>query len=295
MNQRHSPPLNTALLLAPWILTFCVFWVYPLGYALFLSFTKYQTLTNTAVWAGIDNYRSLFRDDIFWIALGNTSVFSFGTIPVTTALALALAVLLSGNSRLQDFFRSAYFLPSVTSVVVVALIFTNLYSANGYVNGLLRTLGLPYPARGWLQEPSAALSAIMLMDVWISTGYYMVLLLASLQTIPKDLYEAAELAGASKWYQFRRITLPMLRPALLFVLVINTIKSFQIFVEIYVMTKGGPLDATTTLIYMLYVNAFEKPDMMGYACALAYIVFLITLVFSLFQMYLLQVDRAVGE
>jgi multiple sugar transport system permease protein len=305
--RRHR--LNTALLLAPWLATFGVFWAYPLVQALAMSFTEYQTLTNTARFVGFRNYADLVSDDSFWTALANTSVFAFVTTPCTLVLATALAVALSGNGlmksggaarlseqllseqwqeRVRSFLRAAYFLPSVTSLVVLSLIFLNLYAANGYVNALLKMLGLPYPQRGWLQQPDTALLAVMAMDVWITTGYYMVLLLAALQTIPRDLYEAAQLAGASSWQQFRRITLPMLRPSLLFVTVISTIKSFQVFVEIYVMTKGGPLDATTTMIYLVYVNAFEKPDMMGYACAVAYLTFAIILSFSMVQMHLLS-------
>ena len=131
--------------------------------------------------------------------------------------------------------------------------------------------------------------AIMAMDVWISTGYYMILFLAGMEAISKDLYESAELAGATRWQQFWKITLPMLRPTLLFVVVINSIKSFQIFVEIYVMTKGGPLGATTTLVYEVYHQAFEQSDRMGYASALAYVVFVILLAMSLLQMRLLRV------
>jgi multiple sugar transport system permease protein len=286
---------HTLLLLSPWLLTFGIFWLYPLLMALYYSFTSYQTLTNTAQWVGLGNYITLLNDDTFWTALANTSVFTFGTIPLTLILATALAVALHSNIRGKSFFRAAFFLPSVTSLVVISLIFLNLYAADGYINALLKLLGLPYPQRGWLQQPDTALLAVMLMDVWISAGYYMVLLLAALQTISLDLYEAATLAGATAWQQFWRITLPMLRPSLLFVVVINTIKSFQVFVEIYVMTKGGPLDATMTMTYMVYVNAFEKSDAMGYACAIAYVTFAIILSFSMLQMYFLRIDKAVGE
>jgi multiple sugar transport system permease protein len=124
----------------------------------------------------------------------------------------------------------------------------------------------------------------MAMDVWISAGYYMVLFLAGMEAIPKDLYESAELIGANAWQQFRRITLPLLRPTLLFVVVINSIKSFQVFVEVYVMTKGGPLGATSTLVYEVYHQAFEQSDSMGYASAIAYLIFLILMVVSLLQM-----------
>lgn len=287
--------LNTGLLLLPWLLVFAVFWLYPLVFTLGLSFAKYSTLSGAIEWIGLDNYSRLWRDPLFWQALSNTSVFTFGTIPFTTAFALLLAVLLNRKLRGVQWFRSAYFLPSVTSLVVISLIFTNLYAGNGYINTLLQMLGLPYPERGWLMEPGLALYSIMGMEVWIASGYYMVLFLAALQAIPTDLYEAAELTGASAWQQFTRITLPLLRPTMLFVIVINTIKSFQVFVEIYVMTRGGPLSSTTTLTYLVYTNAFEKSDMMGYASALAYVVFIIILVFSLVQMKLLRIDKTVGE
>ena len=287
--------INTGLLLLPWVLVFAVFWLYPLLFTLYLSFTKYSTLSGNVTWTGLDNYMMLWRDPLFWKALANTSIFTFGTIPFTTAFALLLAVVLNRKLRGREIFRSAFFLPSVTSLVVISLIFTNLYAGNGYINTVLGILGLPYPERGWLMEPGLALYSIMAMEVWIASGYYMVLFLAALQAIPADLYEAAELAGASAWQQFVRITLPMLRPTLLFVLVINTIKSFQVFIEIYVMTRGGPLSSTTTLTYLVYTNAFEKSDMMGYASAIAYVVFLIILVFSIAQMKLLRIDKTVGE
>ncbi|MBK9247069.1 MAG: sugar ABC transporter permease [Ignavibacteria bacterium] len=219
--------LQTFILLLPWLLTFAVFWLYPLLYSLYLSFTKYSTLANTAQFVGLKNYSTILTDHTFWDALRNTLIFTFGTVPVTTAFALLLAVILHTQvKRFTGFFRAAYFMPSVTSLVVIALIFTNLYAKDGYINLLLGMVGIPHPDRGWLLEPSTALLSVMAMDVWISTGYYMVLFLAGLQTIPKDLYEAARLSGATAWQQFWRITLPLLRPMMLFVVVINTIKSF---------------------------------------------------------------------
>lgn len=279
-------------MLMPWLLTFAVFWLYPLLYALYLSFTRYYTLSNATEWIGLANYTEILNDRLFWRALLNTSVFTFGTVPVTTSAALLLAVILnSGGIRFVSFFRAAFFMPTVTSLVVVALIFTNLYAKDGYVNALLQMLRLPFPERGWLLEPSTALLSIMGMDVWMSVGYYMVLFLAGLQSIQNDLYESARLSGASAWYQFRRITLPLLRPTMLFVIVINSIKSFQIFVEVYIMTKGGPLPlegTTTTLVYEVYRNAFERQDMLGYASAIAYILFVILLIFSFVQMKFLS-------
>lgn len=277
-------------LLAPWLITLGVFWVYPLVYALVLSFSEYRTLTNELTIIGFDNYTRAFADETFWRALGNTAVFTVGTVPITTALALLLAsAVRRQHPALASVFRASFFLPSVTSLVVIALVFTNLYARDGYVNVLCGMMGVPYPSNGWLLDQSTALGAIMAMDVWISAGYYMVLFLAGMEAIPKDLYEAAELAGASRWQQFWKITLPMLRSTMLFVVVINSIKSFQIFVEVYVMTKGGPLGSTTTLVYEVYHQAFEQSDSMGYASAIAYLIFIILLAVSFLQMRLLRV------
>jgi multiple sugar transport system permease protein len=288
-------PSMTWAFLSPWLLTLAVFWAYPLGHSLYLSFTRYRTLSNRATWVGLENYERMLGDDVFWTALANTMVFVIGTIPFTTILALLIAVLLNRNIAWRGLYRAGYFIPSVTSIVVLSLIFTNLYAQDGYVNTLLGWTGMPLPRGGWLQNPSTALAAIMAMDVWIAIGYYVVLFLAALQTIPRDLYEAAELDGASNWAQFRSVTLPSLRPMLLFVIVINTIRSFQVFTEVYVMTKGGPLNATTTLVYQVFEYAFVRADMMGYASAVSYVTFIIILAVSLVQFRFLGVNREVGE
>lgn len=285
----RSRDLHTWTLLAPWLVTLGVFWIYPLVYALILSFSSYRTLTNELSFVGLENYSRLFADPTFWNALGNTAIFTVGTVPITTAFALALAVAVRRRTpRLASFFRASFFLPSVTSLVVIALVFTNLYARDGYVNAICSMLGVPHPENGWLLDQTTALPAIMAMDVWISAGYYMVLFLAGMEAIPKDLYESAELVGATRWQQFMRITLPMLRSTMLFVVVINSIKSFQIFVEVYVMTKGGPLGATSTLVYEVYHQAFEQSNAMGYASAIAYVVFVILLAVSFLQMRLLR-------
>lgn len=275
-------------LLSPWLITLVLFWGYPLVYALYLSFTKYYTLTNRTVWIGFGNYVKLAHDPVFWQALLNTAIFVIGTIPFTMIFALFFAALLTRVERFQHFYRSALFLPSVTSLVVIALIFTNLYASGGYINSLLKMAGLGAPSRGWLLEPELALPAIMVMDIWISIGYYAVLFLAAMQGVSKDYYEVAELEGTSKWKQFFTVTLPIIKPTLLFALVLNTIKSFQVFTEIYVMTRGGPLGRTTTLVYQVYSNAFESADTMGYACAVAYVLFFIIAVFSIFESKILR-------
>ncbi len=288
MNNAKSK-LNTLIMLLPWLLTFLVFWFYPLLYSAYMSMTEYNTLTGEAFWVGLDNYKNMLSDELFWKALTNTSIFTLGSVPITTALAIFMANVLNKKFiRLKDFFRAAYFMPSVTALVVIALIFTNLYSIDGYVNSLVQMLGFSGTERGWLAEPSTSLMSIMAMDIWMASGYYMVLFLAGMQTISNDLYEAAELSGASPMRQFWEITFPLLRPTLMFVLIINSIKSFQVFVEVFVMTKGGPLHSTTTLVYQVYENAFKESDLMGYASAIAYTLFMILIVFSLIQMKVLR-------
>ncbi|HWF44246.1 MAG TPA: sugar ABC transporter permease [Candidatus Kapabacteria bacterium] len=276
------------ILLSPWLITLLLFWAYPLVYALYISFTKYYTLTNRTIWIGFDNYIKLWHDPLFWQALLNTVIFVIGTIPFTMIFALFFAALLVRVERFQHWYRSALFLPSVTSLVVIALIFTNLYSSSGYINTLLKMAGFAAPARGWLLEPGLALPAIMAMDIWISIGYYAVLFLAAMRNVSNDYYEVAELEGTSKWKQFYMVTLPLIKPTLLFALVLNTIKSFQVFTEIYVMTRGGPLGKTTTLVYQVYSSAFESADTMGYACAIAYVLFFIIAIFSVIESKMLK-------
>ncbi|MEP7235181.1 MAG: sugar ABC transporter permease, partial [Ignavibacteriota bacterium] len=240
MSLRQSKPRTVLLLLSPWLLSLVVFWVYPLIYALYLSFTKYKTLSTDTIWIGFHNYEKLFSDPGFRQSLLNTIIFVIGTIPFTISLALLFSVLLSNLRRFRSFFRSALFLPSVTSLVVIALIFSNLYASGGYINTLLKMVGVFFPNKGWLLEPNFALPAVMIMDIWVSIGYYAVLFLAAIDNVPRDYYEVANIEGASKWQQFKQITLPLIKPTILFAIVLNTIKSFQVFTEIYVLTRGGP-------------------------------------------------------
>ncbi len=290
MRRKHPQFGSTLILLSPWLLAFALFWAYPLVYAFILSFTKYRTLNNEWIWIGLANYTKLLHDPLFWQAMLNTSIFVIGTIPFTMGFALLFAVMLSQVDRFKDLYRSSLFLPSITSIIVIALIYTNLYSPGGYINTLLKMVGISPPKRGWLLEPGWALPAVMAMDIWISIGYYAVLFLAAIENVPKDYYEVADLEGTSKWQQFISITLPVIKPTLLFAIVLNTIRSFQIFNEIYVMTRGGPLNRTQTLVYAVYENAFEKADSMGYACAIAYVLFFIIAIFSAAEIRFLRAE-----
>ncbi len=281
------------MFLAPWLISFATFTLYPIAYSFYLSFTKYSPIRGgTPQFVGLANYARIFKDPRFWQALKNTVVFVVGTIPVTTTIAVVLAVFLNERIKLRTFFRATYFLPVVTSIVVIATIWTYIYSPLGVLNAFLHLLGLK--GRNWLLDVNFALPAIMAMDIWASFGYYTILFLAGLQSIPEELYEAASIDGANAVRRFFKITLPLLRPTLVFALVINTIRSFQIFTEVYVMTQGGPIGATTTLVYYLYNMGFQK-FRMGYASALAYVLVLIILAFALVQMRLLRYGEHVYD
>jgi multiple sugar transport system permease protein len=285
---------TTLLFLAPWIVTLLLFWLYPLLHSLYLSFTDYSILSGKPHWVGLENFSTLLSDEDFLKALENTSIFVFGTIPFTTIFALILAVIINRRIPGAGLFRAGFFIPSITSMVVMALIFTNLYSAGGYINLLLKLTSLPFPKDGWLHSERAALPAIMIMDVWIAIGYYMLLYLAALKSIPGELYEAAELEGAGAFSRFWHVTLPHLRPMTLFVIVINTIRSFQIFIEIFVMTKGGPLNSTLTVVYFVFEEGLERFNM-GYASAAAYVLFVIIAVFSAIQLKLFGLGRRIAD
>jgi len=272
--------------LAPWIISFLVFSVYPLAFSLFLSFTRYNPLRAAApTFIGIQNYLRTFADPAFWRALWNTTFFALGTIPITTTIAVILAVFLNEKLKLRTFFRASYFAPVVTSIIVIATIFVYIFLPFGPLNSLLRLIGIE--GRNWLMDPRFALPAIMVMSIWASFGYYTILMLAGLQNIPDELYEVADIDGAPAIIKFFKITLPLLRPMLIFSLVINTIRSFQIFAEIFVMTQGGPIGTTTTIVFYLYRMGFMR-FRMGRASAVAYILFAVILIFSFAQMKLLR-------
>ncbi|MDH4223376.1 MAG: sugar ABC transporter permease [candidate division Zixibacteria bacterium] len=287
-------PKNTILFLLPWIIILLLFWLFPLVYSFILSFTKYSVLSGKAEWVGLLNYLKLLKDPDFWTALKNTSFFVFGTIPFTTAFALILAILVNQKIPWRGFMRAGFFIPSITSLVVISLVFIHLYARDGYFNFLLNLLNLPSPEKGFLFSEKTALLSIMFMDVWIATGYYMLLFLAALQAIPVELYEISDTFGANFFQKFRFVTLPHLRPMFLFVILINTIKSFQIFIEVFVMTKGGPLNSTLTMVYLVYDEGLYKFNF-GYASAVAYVLFFIIMIFSLLQMKTFGLGRGIED
>ncbi len=278
--------LTVLALTIPWLATLVVFWLLPLIVSLLMGFTDFRLLVRDYNWVGWSNFQALLSDRDFIGALKNTFIFVLGTIPVTTVVALGMALLVNRRFKGRGLFRAAYFLPSLTSMIVIALIFTNLYQRGGYVALLARLIGVTPPVNGFLYDGGSALYSIMAMDVWMSVGYYMLIFLAGLKAIPQELYEAAEIHGASALRRLFCITLPLLRPIALFILVINSIKSFQVFVEIFVMTKGK-FD-TATAVYFIYETGLTTGFEIGYASAAAYILFVIIAMFSVLWFLLLK-------
>ncbi|MDR1075771.1 MAG: sugar ABC transporter permease [Xanthomonadaceae bacterium] len=264
----------------PAVIVIGVFFGIPVVLALLLSLTDFDLYALADIgnlrFVALRNYWELLRTPIFWKALGNTTYFVVVGVPLSIGLSLAAAVLLNAPvARLRGFFRTALFAPVVTTLVVVAVIWRYLFHTQyGLVNWALSHIGIS-PV-DWLGDPRWAMPTIIMFAVWKNFGYNMVILLAGLQGIPQDLYEAARIDGASKWRQFRHITLPMLGPVLLVVGVITISGYFQLFAEPYVMTRGDPLQSTVSVLYFMYEEGFKWWNL-GRASAVAFLLFLIVL------------------
>jgi multiple sugar transport system permease protein len=254
-----------SLLAAPYAVFLLIIHAYPIVFALVLVFLQWDLVTAPSL-AGFDNVRMLANDGRFWRAVGNTFVFLSIHVPLQIATALALALALNRRLVLRSFWRAAFFLPVVISGAVVAILWSNLYATDvGLINKLLVRIGLsPVP---WLTDPLTAMPAIAAMVTWKNVGFYVIIYLAGLQYIPKSCQEAIEIEGASSWQRFRYLTLPMLLPQTILVITLSTINGFQLFIEPYVMTGGGPLRRTYSVVLYLYTNAFSYQKM-GYAATI---------------------------
>lgn len=269
---RRRNALYGWLFIAPLIGGILAFQFVPVLVSIFASFTNWDGITSPR-FLGAGNYRRLTADPFFWTTLKNTVVFTLGVIPLTIVAALVLAVLCNGPNRtLNAVFRTAYFTPYVTSIVAIGLVWTQFFTPSGVINQVLAKVGVVGPS--WLTDSHWAMPAVILVSAWQAIGYPMVILLAGLQAIPESLHEAAEVDGAGSFRRFFSVTLPLLTPQLFFVLVTQVISSFQVFALIFVMTKGGPGNATNVYIYYLYQNAFTFGDL-GYASAMAWVLFMI--------------------
>lgn len=270
------------LFMAPSLAVLGAFVVYPMTQALYLSFTDYDVLT-PARWVGLDNYRELIGDDAFRNALANTLYYAAVTTPASVLLALGCAVLLNRRFLLRGLGRTAIFLPVVIGLAVVAIAWSFLLDPDiGLLSYWLDKVGLTTD-QGWLRDPNLAMPAVMLVGIWKNFGFYMVIYLAGLQSIPRDLYEAAKLDGASAFGQFRNVTWPLLANQTLLVSILCAVATLQAFDQIYVMTHGGPFFRTETLVMLIYRQGFSE-FRFGYAAAISWVLVLLILLLSLGQL-----------
>ena len=280
----RSPGTVAFLMLVPAGVLIITFLMVPIVLTFILAFTNARLISpQPARFIGADNFVRLFGSDTFWASLRNTVIFAVVIVPIQSALALGLAVLINVKMRGVNFFRTVYFLPVVTSIVVVSILWLFLYQPNGLINALLSQVGIQGP--DWLGNPRTALFAIIMLSIWQAVGFHMVIWLSGLQTIPADLYEAASIDGATPWQQFVNVTWPGLRQTRTFILITITISAFALFSQVNLMTQGGPLDATTTLVFQAVRTGFQQQQT-GYAAAISLVFFVLVLIVSLIQRYL---------
>ena len=273
--------------LAPALLAIFIFFFLPVVAAFIISFSDFDIYSlgniSNARMVGFKNYSVLIKDPLFWKALKNTFFFVIVAGPLSILVSLAAALLLNSKLvRFKAFFRLTYFLPVVTTLVAVAIVWRFIYHPRfGILNYLLSFLGIQ--PIDWLGDPLWAMPAIILMSVWKNFGYNMIIFIAGLQNIPLDLYESAEIEGANHWQQFTSITIPMLAPTTIFVSIITMIGYFQIFAEPYIMTQGGPINSTLSIVQYMYQEGFRWWNM-GYSAALAFILFIIIFIGTVLQL-----------
>lgn len=265
------------LFISPWLVGFSVFSLYAIGSAVYYSFTKYSVF-KPPQWIGLANYRTIFTvDPLFGTSLYNTVYYSILTILLGITVAFLLAILLNQKVRGLSLFRAMFYVPSITPIVASSVLWLWILTQYGLLNVFLDYLGIKGPA--WLANPAWSKFSLVLMSVW-AMGGTMIIFLAGLQGVPRQLYEAAELDGAGIWRKLRHVTIPIMTPVILFNLIMGIIGSFQVFTQAFIMTGGGPADSTLFYVLYLYRNAFFYYKM-GYASALAIILFIIILSLSL--------------
>jgi multiple sugar transport system permease protein len=266
------------LFLAPTILGLAVLSAGPIAAALGISLTAWDLLTPPE-FVGLDNFAGLLSDDRFLIALRNTTFFTVVSVPLGLLLALALALALDRSIRGIAWIRTAYFLPVVTSTIAIALVWMWIYSPDdGLLNQALQAVGLP--AQRWITDPFWAMPAIVAMSVWQGLGVNIIIFLAGLQAIPRELLDAADVDGAGRWQRFRHVTLPLLTPSVFFTGILSLIGAFQVFDQVYVLARPGqPTSATITVVYFIYENGFRNFKM-GYASAASWVLFLIVAILT---------------
>ncbi|MFO0323857.1 MAG: carbohydrate ABC transporter permease [Burkholderiales bacterium] len=279
-------PLLPLLFLIPACSVIGAFVIYPALKAIGLSFTNFNMIRE-AEFVGLANYLQLWHDPFFWAALKNTLIYMGVVVPVLVIAPIFLAVLVNRHLPGITFIRAAIYLPVITSLVISGLIWKWVYEEQGILNYVLLTTGITDNPVAFLTDPANALLSVMAVTIWAGMGYYMVIYLAGLQSIPRELYEVAEVEGISRWQQTIYITIPLLKPSMAVVSVMSSIAAMKVFEEVYVMTQGGPMDSTKTLVYYIYESAFVEFEM-GYAAAIGVVLFVLTLALSLINLRFLR-------
>jgi multiple sugar transport system permease protein len=276
-----------ALMVTPAIVLLVLFFFIPVILCFVLAFTNARLIApEPAHFTGVDNFTRLFQDPLFWASLRNTFYFGVIVVPVQSGFALLLALLINVKTRGVNFFRTMYFIPVVTSIVVVSILWRFMYQPDGLVNSLLQAVTFNVvQGTDWLNNTKSAMPAIMFMSIWQAVGFHMVIWLSGLQTIPEERYEAAELDGAGTWQKFRYVTWPGLKATRTFILVTITIAALSLFAQINVMTAGGPLNATTTMVYQAVRTGYQQQQT-AYASAISLVFFILVLAVSLVQRFL---------
>jgi multiple sugar transport system permease protein len=276
--------LHALIFLLPFLIVYVLYTIWPMIKGIQMSFYKW-TLIKKLKYIGFDNYKQLLHDDQFWAAVWHSTIFVILTTPTMIVFAIILALIANRKSRLQKFYRSAFFLPSILSVSVAAYLGLFMFQPyTGFISGFMHTLGILPGDKEifWLTESSLAWIAIAALTLWWTIGFNFILYLSAMQDIPDDIYEAASLDGATKSQIFWRITLPMLNSITRTILMLQIIASYKVFLQIYIMTGGGPLDTTRPIIQYIYQTGFRKNDL-GYAATMSYVLFAILLVLSIMQ------------
>ncbi|MGG6296453.1 carbohydrate ABC transporter permease [Leptolyngbya sp. AN02str] len=276
--------LTPYLFLAPALIILGLTVFYPAVQAFLLSFTEYEyDITQPPRWVGFENFQTLLGDRVFWQTLRNTLLYLVGVVPILVLAPLLLAILVNRALPAISWFRAAYYTPVVISMVVAGIAWRWLYAENGLLNQFIIGLGISAEGVPWLTSPRLALFSVMAVTIWKGLGYYMVIYLAGLQSIPADLYEAAAIDGSDGLQKHWDITIPLMRPYLFLVAVISAISATKVFEEIYVMTQGGPRNSSKTIVYYVYEQAFQDLEI-SYACTIGLVLFLIILGLSLLRL-----------
>ena len=284
--QKMRREWSAYLFLSPGLILFSLFTVFALLFALYLTFHEWNIIGTDRPFIGLQNYQRMFADEDFRQSVINTAYYTGASVPLTMGIGLLIALLLNQPIRGRGLLRTLYFMPVVTPFVVVAIIWKWLYNGDfGLFNYYLLKLHLIDNPLLWLSDKQLAMPAVILMSVWSGVGFSMIVYLAGLQGIPAELHEAARVDGAGPFQRLRHVTIPMLAPTTLFLLVMGIVGSFQVFTQIFVMTSGGPVKRTTTMVYYIYESAFKFYEM-GYASTLAFGLFALLFVFTLIQLRL---------